>query len=58
MTTRRFLVRGTILHDKKVFCIVEKEIWAATGNQAKQIFQNEQSGDGFSVRNVEVKEIR
>ena len=46
------------MHDKKVFCIVEKEIWAATGNQAKQIFQNEQSGDGFSVRNVAVKEIR
>ena len=54
---KRFLVKGDVFCEGKLLCKVEREIWADTANAAKVVFQQQQNGQGFSVKDVKAKEL-
>ena len=55
---KQFLVKADVYLDGKFFCQTEREIWAATPNAAKIELEKGNKGDGFSVKNVKVRELK
>lgn len=55
---RQFLVKADVYFDDKFFCQAEREIWAATPNAAKIEFENTNKGQGFTLKNISVKELK
>ena len=55
---KQFLVKADVHLDGKFFCKAEREIWAATPNAAKIEFENTNKGQGFTLKNVSVKELK
>ncbi len=55
---KRYLVHSSIFYKERFFCSVEREIWAETGNEAKEIFKADNTGDGFTCKHVVVKELK
>lgn len=55
---KQFLAKGDVYLDGKFFCRAEREIWAATPNAAKIEFESTNKGQGFTLKNVSVKELK
>lgn len=55
---KQFLVKADVYLDGKFFCQAEREIWAATLNAAKIEFESTNRGQGFTLKNISVKELK
>jgi len=55
---KQFIIAADVFVGKEKFCSVEREIWAETPNAAKIEFENANKGQGFTLKNVSVKELK